>query len=213
MSSEAGKRPRSIAFQPEASKVKAKKKHAKTVSTSDSSPIVDLKLAVYISESGNYYHWAFSTLARGAWTIFEVTQEREDGPFIRQKRDVDPLRSTRCLHPLVSLGRLDIGWWDTLVESIAGIPVPGEGASWNCQDYVIEIWEMMYIKGMIAPYTYGRGQAKMMPYYGPDCCEEQDSNSNEADNDDEDYGDRDDEDEKRQALSAEFVEDSSESSE
>ncbi len=108
-----------------------------------------------------------------------------------------------------------------LVENIDRIPVPGEGLSWNCQDYVIEIWEMMYNNDMINQEIYDGGRVNMMPYYGPDFGGERDSNGDEVeddgdddddrqDGDGEDYEYRDDGHEGGQALSAEFVIDSSE---
>lgn len=221
MPSKLEKRSHSGIYQSEVLKSKTKKQ-AQTVSTPDSSPTINLDLAVYIPESGNLYHWAFCTLDNKTSTVFDVAQERQDGPFTPLRREINPLHSLRCLRPLISLGTLHRGWWDTLVENITYIPVPGESHYWNCQDYVIEIWEMMYTNGMIDMETYDRGKVNMRPYYGPDAGGKQDSNVDEVEDDganDDGDGEQDGDEEDhrndgyegRQALSAEFVIDSSES--
>ncbi len=65
---------------------------------------------------------------------------------------------------------------------------------------------MMSSDGMMDKETFEEGRAKMMPFFGPDFGGEQDSSSE----DDEDGNDGDDGGEGGQALSAEFVIDSSE---
>ncbi len=57
---------------------------------------------------------------------------------------------------------------DTLIEKIGMIQVPGEGDSWNCQDYVMDIWDVMRCFGMIDNDTWEVGKVRMMPDFGQD---------------------------------------------
>lgn len=59
-------------------------------------------------------------------------------------------------------------WLDVLVERIQEIQVPGEGVSWNCQDYVMDIWDIVGEHGMVDHETYEQGRQSMLPYYGQD---------------------------------------------
>lgn len=94
------------------------------------------------------------------------------------------------------------GWWDTFIGTLRTIPIPGEGLSWNCQDYVIDIWDAMLAGEMINEETWAEGKERMLPYYGQEFSgqETEDGSSEE-------------EEEGRQGqapLSEEFVLDSSE---
>ncbi|KAK4034958.1 hypothetical protein C8A01DRAFT_48787 [Parachaetomium inaequale] len=107
--------------------------------------------AVYAPHFGNYYHWAFaiSNPPADEWHLFEVAQDRADGPFRPEYRRVNPTNSDRCQLPLTLLGQMHSGWLSTLVEHISVSQVPGEAQSWNRQDYVMEIWEIMQQTGMV----------------------------------------------------------------
>lgn len=98
---------------------------------------------------GNYYHWALALNKDGTdnWHIFQVVQETEGGPFSTSYLLTNPTRSARCLTPLTYLGKMHGDWWNTFNETIRLIQVPGEADSWNCQDYVIDVWDLCYIMG------------------------------------------------------------------
>jgi hypothetical protein len=105
--------------------------------------------------------------ATDKWSTFQVVQEIEDGPFQPERVDVDPSNVMNCL-PLVHLGQMDAGWCSSLINGIGRIPVPGEAASWNCQDYVMEIWEMMRNMGMVDEEAWSIGKAAILIYYRQD---------------------------------------------
>ena len=106
------------------------------------------------------------------------------------------------------MGQMHSGWLDTLVEQVPNIPVPGEAQSWNCQDYVLEIWDFMLQVGMIDQVTWTQGKEVLMPYFGQDFggeAEDEEIGAGEEDEEEEA-----DEEGQRQVLSEEFVYDSSE---
>ncbi|KAK3175439.1 hypothetical protein K4F52_010269 [Lecanicillium sp. MT-2017a] len=193
---------------PKTSKSKDSKKPRKEETPDDSggqASILNLYCAIYTPHFGNYYHWAFavSDLAGVDWHIFEVVQDVQDGPFTPAHRMVNPMNSRRCRQPLIYLGQLHVGWWETLVNNIYEMR-PGEALSWNCQDYVMEIWDMMCSVGMIEQSTWQYGRAAMMPYYGQDF-------GDDGDEEDDTYEEGHDEEQSgRRILSEEFVLDSSE---
>lgn len=78
------------------------------------------------------------------------------------------MNSIRCHRPLTLLGKIHMGWWDILVQQIGTIQVPGYAVSWNCQDYVIEIWDAMHVCEMIDEGMWAESKEKMMDYYGQD---------------------------------------------
>lgn len=152
------------------SKEKSSKEKSKKGSRDDEQTYIELYCAIYTPEFGNYYHWAFATHNQQTrqWYIFEVVQDEQDGPFSPEQHQTDPRNSRRCHRPLTPLGFMDPGWWDTLIQQIGTIQVPGEAASWNCQDYVMEIWDIMRFDGMIDDNTWYGGRENMLPYFGPD---------------------------------------------
>ncbi|KAK5632415.1 hypothetical protein RRF57_008129 [Xylaria bambusicola] len=87
----------------------------------------------------------------------------------------------------IPLDETVVGWYERLCTEIEPIPVPGESVYWNCQDYVMDIWEMMMAKGMIYEDVYVSGKAAVMPYFGQDYGgkqgydEEHDKNDNQDD--------------------------------
>jgi hypothetical protein len=52
------------------------------------------------------------------------------------------------------------GWWDALLQQVNSMPVPGEGLYWNCQDYVIEIWDGFLAMRAISQKTYNKGKGE-----------------------------------------------------
>jgi hypothetical protein len=172
---------------------------------------LQLYCASYSPYFGNFYHWAFSVFdpASEQWHVFEVIQDVENGPFRPEHRPVNPQKSIRCRRPLTLLGHMDPGWWDILVQQIGTISVPGEAESWNCQDYVIEIWEVMMESGMVDHQTWYNGKETMMAFYGQDFGggdEEGEGEYEYEDEDDQGQGAQGD----GRVLSAEYVLDSSE---
>ncbi|KJZ69839.1 hypothetical protein HIM_10767 [Hirsutella minnesotensis 3608] len=131
---------------------------------------VDLYCAIYVPAFGNYYHWAFAMNHRQTrrWHLFQVIQEEQGGPFIRNQRQVDPSSSASCLQPLNYLGQMRVNCWDWLIQAVPAIAVPGEAESWNCQDYVMEIWELLLENGVIDEAAWNHGYQAMLPYYGQD---------------------------------------------
>lgn len=131
---------------------------------------LELYGAVYEPRSGNYYHWAFvikDPATRPPWHIFEVIQDEYDNyhPNYLQR---DPTSTRRCHEPITYLGKMHPNWLETIVGRVQGIRVPGEVAQWNCQDYVMEIWDIVGECGMVEQETYEQGRLKMLPYYGQD---------------------------------------------
>lgn len=128
---------------------------------------IEIYGAVYTPAFGNYYDWALAMYnpSTNAWLVFQVTQEPDGGPFVPQITQRDPRSAPRCITPLMSLGYVEEAWMVQLEQLIYGIQVPGEAASWNCQDYVLEIWEAMMECGMISSDTWQAGRDSMMPYY------------------------------------------------
>lgn len=170
----------------------------------------DVFCAIYnpLDGAGNYYHWALALNERGTsnWSIFQVVQAVADGPYTVDYREANPMNSRRCLQPLTYLTTIQGGWWGTLANLVNQIQVPGEAASWNCQDYVIDIWGGMYNEGIITQDTYNSGMEAMTPYYGPDFGGEPDvEEEEEAVYDDEEY---EEEGQGIQPRSEEFVYDS-----
>jgi hypothetical protein len=170
---------------------------------------VNLYCAIYTPQFGNYYHWAFAMNhpARRRWKLFQVIQEEENGHFIRDARDVNPNDSSSCQKPLIFLGQMFADYWDWLVEAVPYIPVPGEAQSWNCQDYVVEIWEQLLHHEVIDDESWKYGYQAMLPYYGPDFGSQQGSKYGEED---EDENDDDGDAGEGKILSEEFVLDSDE---
>ncbi|KAM6508374.1 hypothetical protein FALCPG4_018241 [Fusarium falciforme] len=183
-----------------------KESHKKTkdVSGVGSTEFLNLYCAMYTPRFGNFYHWAFALYrpSTQTWLLLEVTQEDPESPFVPEARQVDPRSSRRCLQPLTYLGQMNAGWMESLEEMVEQIPVPGEAASWNCQDYVMDIWEAMLGYGMIDQDTYNEGYNRMLPYYG------QDFGGEEEENEGMEYEESHEEQE-GEYKSAEFVEDSS----
>ncbi|GJN70096.1 hypothetical protein PLICBS_004148 [Purpureocillium lilacinum] len=147
-----------------------KDKSGQTAVNTGSSSLLKLWCAIYYPQFGNYYHWAFavSDTADSAWHIFEVTQEVQDGPFTAVHRRTNPTRSQRCVQPLTYLGQMHEGNLSPMINQIRQITVPGEALSWNCQDYVIEIWDALLGAGIVSPETWQSGRAQMLQYYGQD---------------------------------------------
>ncbi|KPM45598.1 hypothetical protein AK830_g981 [Neonectria ditissima] len=81
------------------------------------------------------------------------------------------------------------------------IPVPGEAALWNYQDYVLEIWDAVLGMGAIGEITWQAGRDDLMLYYGP-VQNDQDENVEEEEERADEVG------QARQYQSAEFVYDS-----
>ncbi|KAF5020566.1 hypothetical protein F66182_7398 [Fusarium sp. NRRL 66182] len=172
----------------------------------DNRALVDVYCAIYNPHLGNYYHWALAInhqTTRG-WLLFEVIQDVHDGPFEAVMRETNPASSASCHQPLLLIGQIDAEWTNTLVTAIGEIQVPGEGLSWNCQDYVLEIWRVMLNYGMITHHTWQDGHNAMLPYYGQDFGEQ---NQDQEDERDEEYEDSSEEHD-GEFPSAEFVYDS-----
>jgi len=172
-----------------------------------------LYCAVYKPHRGNYYHWALAVLSNGKWRIFEVIQDDpvNDGPFKRHSLNVNPADSDRCRKPLTFLGQVHCPNLFTIIQN-EGI---GSPPGWNCQDYVIEIWETLKDGRYISKETWQRGKDSMMVFYGPDFGQQaddddDDDDDDEGDDDEEGDGDDDDEeeDEDKPKLSADRVQDS-----
>ncbi|KAH7108678.1 hypothetical protein B0J13DRAFT_165771 [Dactylonectria estremocensis] len=166
---------------------------------------IELYCAVYTPRSGNHYHWAFVMYhSELGWCLYEVVQQVDDGPFTAVFRQTDPRSSSRCL-PLIHLGSMHADYARQLPAAINGITVPGEAAMWNCQDYVLEIWDAVLGIGAIDEVIWGAGRDNMIPYYGP--IQDNDNNEDEGEDEDEEGSD-DGEGQTRQYQSAEFVYDS-----
>ncbi|KAK0724022.1 hypothetical protein B0T21DRAFT_423400 [Apiosordaria backusii] len=63
------------------------------------------------------------------------------------------MSSLRCRQPLTFLGQMYGDCWDTLVEQIRSVQIPGEAVEWNCQEYVIDIWDAMQAAQIINEQT------------------------------------------------------------
>ncbi|RDA91391.1 hypothetical protein CP533_6915 [Ophiocordyceps camponoti-saundersi (nom. inval.)] len=176
------------------------------------SQLVDLYCAIYMPVFGNYYHWAFAMNHRQTrrWHLFHVIQEEEGGPFTRNERQVDPSSSSSCLQPLNHLGQMRIECWGWLIEAVPAIVVPGVAEPWNCQDYVIEIWELLLEYGVIDEAAWNHGYQAMLPYYGQDFGDqgENDYDEYEDEEDGEDGEDGDDGEGGERILSEALVYDS-----
>ncbi|KAG6215061.1 hypothetical protein E4U34_005887 [Claviceps purpurea] len=176
------------------------------------SAVVELHCAMYRPQSSkrNFYHWAFAIKqavksGKHRWQIFQVAQEKPDSPYKRNMRQVDPTSSTTCLKPLTLLGQMTADYWDWLIEAVEEIPVPGEADSWNCQDYVLEIWELLLDEGAINKDTWTEGYDPMLTCYGQDFGGGQDTYGTDESEEDEAVDENDGE---RRVLSEEFVYDS-----
>lgn len=90
-----------------------------------------------------------------------------------------------------------------MLTGIGQVPI-GEALSWNCQDYVMEIWDMLQASGMISEETWQVGRERMLPYYGPDFGGGGYGEDYDPDNDYEDNYEEGD----QRVLSQEFVYDS-----
>ncbi|RDA84579.1 hypothetical protein CP532_1127 [Ophiocordyceps camponoti-leonardi (nom. inval.)] len=153
----------------------------------EDSQAVNLYCAVYMPVLGNYYHWAFAMNHRQTrrWHIFQVIQEEEGAPFIRNECQADPNSSASCLRPLKYLGQMRVECWDWLIQAVPAIAVPGVAASWNCQDYVMEIWELLLDYGVIDEAAWNHGYRAMLPYYGQDFGDQGGEHEGEEDGEDE----------------------------
>lgn len=129
---------------------------------------MDLRIAIYRPAEGNYYHWAFVAyvIETQQFHLFEVTSQ--DGqPFQYTYRQTDPESSIRH-EGSIPLAAVSQDWLRTVANTAQGIPVPGEGTEWNCQDYVMELWEALYQGGVVGLDEYENGRSYVMPFYGPD---------------------------------------------
>jgi hypothetical protein len=191
------------------SKGKSSKDRSKKQSTREHQQTLNLWCAIYTPHFGNYYHWAFavSDQANGDWHIFEVVQEEQDGPFTPVHRQANPANSARCHQPLTFLGQVPTGQWATLFESIRTQGI-GEALDWNCQDYVLEIWDSLQISGVIDHASWEWGRSQMLPFYGQDFGNQGDDEDDDEDDGEDDDGDEDEQGE-RQILSEEFIDNSS----
>lgn len=170
---------------------------------------LDIFCAIYTPrDEGNYYHWALAVYNReqNEWDILEVVQDETDGPFRPEHRQINPMSSRRCLQPLTGLGQMHPGWWSAFVEMVGRIPVPGEGLSWNCQDYVLDIWQGMKDAGMVDNTTWNAGRSEVLQYYGQDFGGGAEEDEDEEDEEDENETGV----EAREFKSEEFIRDSSE---
>lgn len=177
-------------------------KHSSSKDEGKSTSYIGLYSVIYQPHYGNYHHWAFAAYLQNVetWYIFQVVQDVQDGPFRSEVLQTDPRNSARCLQPLLGLGYIDSGWWSILVEQISEIHTAQREAAWNCQDYVIEIWQRVRASGMVDEDTFRQGYAEMQTRYGP-----------MVDEDDEQYEESSDEEEEgRYYPSEEFVYDSDE---
>ena len=157
---------------------------------------------------GNFYHWDFATYDPNTqqWFVLGVVQEEEDGPFNYEKRYQNPLDTTPGR--LLFLGQVRPVCRDTLMRDIGLIQVPGEAASWDCQDYVMEIWEIVREYKMVDDDRWWESRRKMVRYFGQDFGgEDSEREESEVEEDEDDQEGR-----ERRILSEEFVYDSSDSS-
>jgi hypothetical protein len=58
--------------------------------------------------------------------------------------------------------------WISFRGRVRDIQVPGESLFLDCQDYVMEIWNIVGECGMVNPDTYEQGRESMMACYGQD---------------------------------------------
>lgn len=133
-------------------------------------PEIDVSVAVYWPRWGNYYHWAFvlQNSYTAEWDVYEAAQDEEDGPYYPNHLSVNPTNSRRCLLPLVPLVSLDLIHKPTIDGIISEMRVPGQAAAWNCQDYVMDIWEVMYMFEMVSLEEYEYARERLMQFYGQD---------------------------------------------
>jgi len=135
---------------------------------------VCLYLAVYNQNFGNMYHWALAAqVASGqdvGWHIFEVIQQKtgENRPaFIPTYHRASPTQAVNCLRPLQKLITVDARQWGLVREQIRLVRVAGKGTSWNCQEYVLDIWEQLFHSRVINYTAWSVGKDLMMDRYGP----------------------------------------------
>lgn len=56
-------------------------------------------------------------------------QDIQDGSFRAEQLPTNPTNLNRCIQPLMFLGEMHRDWWNTFVNNIGLIPVPGEALS------------------------------------------------------------------------------------
>lgn len=156
---------------------------------SDIGQHISLYCAIYRPQFGNYYHWAFaahlvatdsssssspdSDSGPEEWHVYEVVQAIEDGAFepTHQARvDSASLQGFRA--PLIPLGEIltsgcEEGRWEKVQAVVLGQTI-GEPPGWNCQDYVLGIWEELRDRGVIGEEVWSGGKMRMLPFFGPD---------------------------------------------
>jgi len=137
---------------------------------------VSLYLAVYKQAFGKLYHWAlaarFGHGPNSAWHIFEVIQDVDSNGgggcrYVPVHHRADPTHAVNCLRPLRKLAVIPMSRWECVVGTVQRARVPGRGAAWNCQDYVLDIWEGLFHAQVITYAKWSESKEVIMEIYGP----------------------------------------------
>lgn len=126
---------------------KFRRPHCSTVFSSDNeSPRFELNVLVCTPQFGKYHHWAIQlhNLATGDSTIFEIrgAQPSCESTTYQCRLKYYPLRILK----IVRLGQLTLS--SRSLESISHaieneVQARNDQADWTCQDYVLDILEML----------------------------------------------------------------------
>ncbi|KYK56075.1 hypothetical protein DCS_08041 [Drechmeria coniospora] len=135
---------------------------------------LELFCAVYAQVHDSLYHWAFAIYTQGSssrgWHIYEVVQERRvcgGREYRAVHRQANPNRSTSCLKPLVPLGLVHKSKWAAITEKIESVPIAvPRRRRWNCQSYVLDIWNRLLMCRIVDGEAWQRGRDMMLPYHG-----------------------------------------------
>lgn len=196
-----------------------------TMLSSKSSPVVDLHVVIYRPREGNYFHWAFHTYNTKSdeHQVFQV--EGLENELERTVLTFNPESFMRVVRQILvgHMREIDL---KQAAQAIEEVEIQNEVATWDCQDYVIDIMDALDDIGLLGSFRKYeavkkavkkmRGDtdstSKMVANYDYEALRHEDEDSeDEKDEEDTEGEDEDDDDEEPNAVrSAARIEDSDE---
>lgn len=119
--------------------------------------------------SHHYQQWAlaFSEPEKADWWTIEAVQDKIGAPYYKKDDRIHPKDITGNQKPLTYLGRISPFCFDKFVDGLGMVELPGRKgkAPTDSRDYVLDIWNMMWEKGMVDKTMWEHGKSLMHPHY------------------------------------------------